>query len=144
MKVQNKRIPSRNSKRFLSSGVYFWAATLRWIFQWLNNKTVYALLTNAPLRVHMPACLCDCNWFLQGMYSILYSTVCTVGVSAYYHILSNVISRADVAWVSTSKGNASETKANESLDNGVFFDIEAKRTPSIVSKLFSKRNEHIR
>jgi hypothetical protein len=36
------------------------------------------------------------------------------------------------------------TKANESFDNGVFFDIEAKRTPSIVSKLFSKRNEHIR
>ncbi len=28
-------------------------------------------------------------------------------------------------------------KANESFDNGVFFDIEAKRTPSIVSKLFS-------
>ncbi len=45
---------------------------------------------------------------------------------------------------STSNGNASETKANESFDNGVFFDIEAKRTPSIVSKLFSKRSEHIR
>ncbi len=44
----------------------------------------------------------------------------------------------------TSNGNASETKANESFDNGVFFDIEVKRTPSIVSKLFSKRNEHIR
>ena len=43
-----------------------------------------------------------------------------------------------------SNGNASETKANESFDNGVFFDIEAKRTPSIVSKLFSKRSEHIR
>ncbi len=43
-----------------------------------------------------------------------------------------------------SNGNASETKANESFDNDVFFDIEAKRTPSIVSKLFSKRNEHIR
>ncbi len=27
-----------------------------------------------------------------------------------------------------SNGNASETKANESFDNGVFFDIEAKRT----------------
>ncbi len=27
-----------------------------------------------------------------------------------------------------------ETKANESFDNGVFFDIEAKRTPSIVIK----------
>ncbi len=26
----------------------------------------------------------------------------------------------------------------------VFFDIEAKRIPSIVSKLFSKRSEHIR
>ncbi len=35
--------------------------------------------------------------------------------------------------VLTSNGNASETKANESFDNGVFFDIEAKRTPSIVS-----------
>jgi hypothetical protein len=43
-----------------------------------------------------------------------------------------------------SNGNASETKANESFDNGVFFDIEAKRTPSIVSKLFSKQSEHIR
>ncbi len=43
-----------------------------------------------------------------------------------------------------SNGNASETKANESFDNGVFFDIEAKRTPSLVSKLFSKRSEHIR
>ncbi len=41
-------------------------------------------------------------------------------------------------------GNASETKAKESLDNGVFFYIEAKRTPSIVSKLFSKQSEHIR
>jgi hypothetical protein len=35
--------------------------------------------------------------------------------------------------VHISNGNASETKANESFDNGVFFDIEAKRTPSIVS-----------
>jgi hypothetical protein len=43
-----------------------------------------------------------------------------------------------------SNGNASETKANESFDNGAFFDIEAKRTPSIVRKLFSKRSEHIR
>ena len=42
-----------------------------------------------------------------------------------------------------SNGNASETKANESFDNGVFFNIEAKRTPSIVNKLFSKRSEHI-
>ncbi len=43
----------------------------------------------------------------------------------------------------SSNGNASETKANESFDNGVFFDIEAKRTPSIVNKLFLKRSEHI-
>ena len=43
-----------------------------------------------------------------------------------------------------SNGNASETKANESFDNGVFFDIKVKRTPSIVSKLFLKRIEHIR
>ncbi len=46
--------------------------------------------------------------------------------------------------VSLSNGNASETKVNKSFDNGVFFDIQAKRTPSIVSKLFSKRSEHIR
>ena len=46
--------------------------------------------------------------------------------------------------VFNSNGNTSETKANESFDNGVFFDIEAKRTPSKVSKLFSKRSEHIR
>ncbi len=32
----------------------------------------------------------------------------------------------------------------ESFDNGVFFNIEAKQTPSIVSKLLSKRSEHIR
>ncbi len=44
----------------------------------------------------------------------------------------------------SSNGNASETKATESFDNGVFFDIEAKQTPSIVSKLLSKRSEHIR
>ncbi len=43
-----------------------------------------------------------------------------------------------------SNGNASEMKANKSFDNGVFFDIEAQRTPSIVSKLFSKRSKHIR
>ena len=49
-----------------------------------------------------------------------------------------------VKCVRTSNGNASETKANESFDNGVFFDIEAKRTASTVSKLFSKRSEHIR
>jgi hypothetical protein len=35
-------------------------------------------------------------------------------------------------------------KRTESFDNGVFFNIEAKRTPSMVSKLFSKRSEHIR
>ncbi len=46
--------------------------------------------------------------------------------------------------LASSNGNASETKANESFDNGVSFDIEAKRTPSKVSKLFSKRSEHIR
>jgi hypothetical protein len=46
--------------------------------------------------------------------------------------------------IHNSNGNASETKANESFDNGVFFDIEAKRTLSKVSKLFSKRSEHIR
>jgi hypothetical protein len=34
--------------------------------------------------------------------------------------------------VLTSNSNASETKANESFDNGVFFDIEAKRTPLIL------------
>ncbi len=33
---------------------------------------------------------------------------------------------------------------SETFDNGVIFDIEGKRTPSIVSKLFSKRSEHIR
>ncbi len=46
--------------------------------------------------------------------------------------------------VINSNGNASETKANESFDNGVFFDIEAKRTASTISKLFSKQSEHIR
>ena len=46
--------------------------------------------------------------------------------------------------VAPCNGNASETKANESFDNGVFFDIEAKRTPSLVSELFLKRSEHIR
>ncbi len=42
--------------------------------------------------------------------------------------------------VGDSNGNASETRSNESFDNGVFFDIEAKRTASTVSKLFSKRS----
>ncbi len=40
--------------------------------------------------------------------------------------------------VLTSNGNA--TKANESFDNGVFFDIEAKRTRATVSKLFRMYN----
>jgi hypothetical protein len=44
----------------------------------------------------------------------------------------------------TSNGNTSKTKANESFNNSVFFDIEAKRTPSLESKLFSKRSKHIR
>ncbi len=44
-------------------------------------------------------------------------------------------------WV--RNGNNIETKANESFDNGVFFNIDTKRTPSLVSKLFSKRSEHI-
>ncbi len=38
--------------------------------------------------------------------------------------------------VQCSNGKASETKANESFDNGVFFDIEAKRTRSTVGKFF--------
>jgi hypothetical protein len=46
--------------------------------------------------------------------------------------------------VMNSNGNASETKANKSFDNSVFFDIEAKRTPSLERKIFSKRSEHIR
>ncbi len=57
-----------------------------------------------------------------------------------YHLSSQLYLMA----VMYSNGNASETKANESFDNGVFFDIEAKQTPSIVSKLFSKRSENIR
>ncbi len=43
-----------------------------------------------------------------------------------------------------SNSDASEMKAKESFDNSVFLDIEAKRTPSLESKLFSKRSEHIR
>jgi hypothetical protein len=42
-----------------------------------------------------------------------------------------------------SNGNNIQAKANKSLDNGFFFDIEAKQKPSIVSKLFSKRSQHI-
>ncbi len=43
-----------------------------------------------------------------------------------------------------SNCNASETKANESFDNGVFLDIEAKGTPSLENRLFSIRSKHIR
>jgi hypothetical protein len=42
-----------------------------------------------------------------------------------------------------SNGKDIETKENESFNNGIFFDMEAKRTPSIASKLFLKRSEHI-
>ncbi len=35
-------------------------------------------------------------------------------------------------------------RKRESFDKGVFLNIEAKRTPSKVSKLFSQRSEHIR
>ena len=45
--------------------------------------------------------------------------------------------------VHSSNGNASETKANGSFDNGVFFDIEAKRTPSIISKLFLNQSKQV-
>ncbi len=38
---------------------------------------------------------------------------------------------------SSSNGNDIETKAKENLNNGVFFDIEAKRTPLTEQKLFS-------
>ncbi len=34
-------------------------------------------------------------------------------------------------------------KRSESFDNDVFFDIEAKRTHSIVGKIISKRSEHV-
>ena len=46
-------------------------------------------------------------------------------------------------YVAASNGNASETKANESFDIGVFFDIEAKRTHPIVRKFISKRSQHV-
>ncbi len=36
-----------------------------------------------------------------------------------------------------------EAKRSESFDNDVFFDIEAKRTLSIVRKFISKRSEHV-
>ncbi len=35
------------------------------------------------------------------------------------------------------------SKRSESFDNYVFFDIEAKRTRSIVGKFISKRSEHV-
>jgi hypothetical protein len=44
----------------------------------------------------------------------------------------------------TSTSNDIETKANESFNNGVFFDIKAKQTHSIVRKLFLKQSEHVR
>ena len=63
----------------------------------------------------------------------------------FYKKTKHVIPESNIRKnVMSSNGNASETKANESFDIGVFFDIEAKRTPSKVSKLFSKRSEHIR
>ncbi len=40
-----------------------------------------------------------------------------------------------------SNGNGIEAKRSESFDNAFFFDIEAKRTCSIVRKLISKRSE---
>jgi hypothetical protein len=45
--------------------------------------------------------------------------------------------------VNGSKCKDIETKANENFDNGVFFNIETKQTPSIASKLFSKRSENV-
>jgi hypothetical protein len=41
------------------------------------------------------------------------------------------------------KGYGSEVKQSESFDNDVFFNIEAKRTRSIVGKFISKRSEHV-
>ncbi len=60
------------------------------------------------------------------------------------HILTCQRSNGPKVNVRHSNGNASETNAKESFDNGVFFDMEAKRTPSIVSKLFLKQSKHIR
>jgi hypothetical protein len=48
------------------------------------------------------------------------------------------------AAISNSNGNASETKAIKSFNNGVFFRYRSKANPLIVSKLFSKRCKHIR
>jgi hypothetical protein len=65
-------------------------------------------------------------------------------ISPYTNIKERMSPDQRVQLQMTSNGNASETKAKESFDNGVFLDIEAKQTPSIVSKLFSKQSEHIR
>jgi hypothetical protein len=67
-------------------------------------------------------------------------------VHIFYVTDGNIMYLTDASrsLISCVNGNASETKANGSFDNGVFFDIEAKRTPSIVRKLFSKRSEHVR
>ncbi len=42
-----------------------------------------------------------------------------------------------------SEAKRSEAKRSESFDNDVFFDIEAKRTRSIVGKFLSKRSEAV-
>jgi hypothetical protein len=42
--------------------------------------------------------------------------------------------------ICASNGNASETKVNESFDNGVFFDIEAKLYCSISTNILSKED----
>jgi hypothetical protein len=73
-------------------------------------------------------------------YNIIVAT--SLWLSARKYTKKNSVKMVFVLY--SSNGNASETKANESFDNGVFFDIEAKRTPSKVSKLFLKRSEHIR
>ena len=41
------------------------------------------------------------------------------------------------------KGYGSEAKRSEGFDNDVFFNIEAKRTRSIVRKFILKRSEHV-
>ena len=45
----------------------------------------------------------------------------------------------------TSKAQSKviEAKRSKSFDNDVFFDIEAKRTRSIVGKLISKQIKHV-
>ncbi len=57
-------------------------------------------------------------------------------------------SSGPVADISRSKtlqyiNGKSLSKRSESFDNYVFFDIEAKRTRSIVRKFISKRSEHV-